>query len=76
MSEKFGDRILMTVSFSNLPSQLLLWAWCPTTMEQKRCVDEISANESVCGVEMHLMISGHHVESWRDRIVRERARKA
>ena len=66
----------MTVSFSNLPSQLLLWAWCPTTMEQKRCVDEISANESVCGVETHLMISGHHVESWRDRIVRERARKA
>jgi hypothetical protein len=73
--ERYSDRVLMTVSFSNLPSLLMLWTWCPTTIEQKRCVDDIAANENVCCVELHLMMSGHHVESWRDRIVRERARR-
>jgi len=73
LSKSFGGNIVFTTSFVNLLDIVACYAWTPTVMRHKEIVDEIRVMDGVEYVQSVLLQDGWVQETWRDRLLREKA---
>lgn len=73
LNERFGGSIIFTTSFVNSLDILGCYSWSPTVMKQKELVGGIGHMEGVDYTLSSLLQDGWVQETWRDRMVREKA---
>jgi len=76
LNERFGGSLIFTTSFVNNLDILGGYSWTPTLMRQKEIVGEIGSMEDVDQTLSTILQDGWVQETWRDRMLRERARQA
>jgi len=73
LNERFGGSLIFITSFINPLDVLGCYSWTPTVMRQKEIVDEIGCMEGVGHTLSTLLQDGWVQETWRDRLLREKA---
>ena len=73
LNRDFGGSVIFTTSFVNLPNVLACYSWTATVRRQKELVDAIGRTEGVEHVQSTLLQDGWVQETWRDRLLREKA---
>jgi DNA-binding Lrp family transcriptional regulator len=73
LNEDFGGSLIFMTSFVNPLDVLGCYSWTPTVMKQKELVAEIGRMEGVDHTLSALLQDGWVQETWRDRLLRERA---
>jgi DNA-binding Lrp family transcriptional regulator len=73
LNERFGGSLIFITSFVNSLDILGCYSWTPTLMRQKKIMDEIGQMEDVDHTLSTLLQDGWVQETWRDRLLRERA---
>jgi len=74
LNEGFGGSLIFTTSFVNNLDILGGYSWTPTLMRQKEMVDEIGRIEGVAQTLSTILQDGWVQETWRDQLLREKAR--
>jgi DNA-binding Lrp family transcriptional regulator len=73
LNESFGGSLIFITSFVNSLDILGCYSWTPTVMKQKEIMDEIGHTEGVDHTMSTLLQDGWVQETWRDRLLREKA---
>jgi len=73
LNDEFGGSLIFTTSFVNLLDVLGCYCWTPTVMRQKKMMEEIQRIEGVDQTLSSLLQDGWVQETWRDRLLREKA---
>jgi len=71
----FGLRLIQAMTYANLPEKLFCLAWAPTNAGFSEMVDRIARDEHVAAVSSHVIFKEYHLDTWRDKLVAENARK-
>ena len=72
--EKFIPHVLFAVPFSNLPNQLVAFVWTNTMKELEGLRTEIGKINGVESVVSNVLQIGYSSDTWRDRVLLERAK--
>lgn len=73
LSESFSGSLIFITSFVNSLDILGCYSWTPTVMRQKEMVREMGQTEGVEHTLSTLLQDGWVQETWRDRLLREKA---
>ncbi len=73
LNKRFGARFIMTLAHSNEPDYLCGYCWAPTVAEHNDLVGALKADEKVKGVRSGIVHNEWAFETWRDRLLKERA---
>jgi len=71
----FGLRMVQIMTYTNLPEKVFCMAWAPTNAGFSEIEDRITKHPSVATVSSHVIYKEYHLDTWRDRLVAERAAK-
>lgn len=75
LRERYGVRMIVILSFSNVTDALICMTWSPTSVKHAELLDELERDERVAQVLSNLTIAGYYFDTWRDRLVAERAER-
>ncbi len=70
---QLGPRVIWSTPMSNEPSSLTMLIWSPTPIAHQELVERLSADAGVKQVVDHLTTHYDYFETWRDKLLRERA---
>jgi len=73
LNERFGGFLIFITSFVNTLDVLGCYCWTPTVMKQKEIMSEIGRMDGVDQTLSTLLQDGWVQETWRDRVLREKA---
>ncbi len=73
LNARFGGSLIFITSFVNPLDVLGCYSWTPTVMRQKEIMEEIGRMEGVDHTLSTLLQDGWVQETWRDRMLRDRA---
>jgi Lrp/AsnC family leucine-responsive transcriptional regulator len=74
LAGELGSSLFTITTSSNLPDSLSMMSWSPTNMKHRQLVDRIGAHPAATAVRSYLAQEEHTFETWRDRLIDERAR--
>ncbi|MDW5564221.1 MAG: AsnC family transcriptional regulator [Methanomassiliicoccus sp.] len=73
LNERFGPHIILTMQYHNKPNFMTAKCWFPTMDRHSEFVSEVEGMGVVKSVNSRVIQSTHLYETWRDRVLRERA---
>ena len=76
LNERFGNNMLMLMTYSNLPDKLFFMCWAQTAVKISEMVEAVSKDKNVLGVRSYILYNAYWFDTWRDRLVAERALEA
>ena len=73
LKDAFGLSMIEIVTLTNLTDKLFCMAWATTNAGLGELVDRVTKHGSVAGVSSHVIYKEYHFDTWRDKLVAERA---
>jgi DNA-binding Lrp family transcriptional regulator len=73
MNRRFGARIILTFVHSNMLDYVCGYCWAPTVAQHQALVDTLEADETVIDVKSSIVHQEWKFETWRDKLLHERA---
>jgi DNA-binding Lrp family transcriptional regulator len=73
LNKRFGARFLMTLAHSNELDYVCGYCWAPTVAQHNDLVGSLKADDKVKDVRSGIVHSEWTFETWRDRLLKERA---
>ena len=74
LNERFGKSLIMLMTYSNLPDRLFFMCWAQTAVKISEMVEAVSKDDRVLGVRSYILYNAYWFDTWRDRLVAEKAR--
>jgi len=74
LNERFGNSMIMLMTYSNLPDKLFFMCWAQTAVRISEMVEAVSKDKNVLGVRSYVLYNAYWFDTWRDRLVAEKAR--
>jgi DNA-binding Lrp family transcriptional regulator len=76
LNERFGNSILMLMTYSNLPDRLFFMCWAQTAIRISEMVEAVSKDKNVLGVRSYILYNAYWFDTWRDKLVAEKSQGA
>jgi len=73
LNERFGNSIIMLMTYSNLPDKLFFMCWAQTAVKISEMVEAVSKDGNVLAARSYILYNAYWFDTWRDRLVAERA---
>jgi DNA-binding Lrp family transcriptional regulator len=73
LNEAYGPKVILTIQYYNRPDLVVANCWFPTMDEHVEFIRKVEMKEGVKEVDSRVIQSTHLYETWRDRVLRERA---
>ena len=73
LRDRFAQKILVEMLFSNLPNQIALFMWTNSMKEMEDLRESLSGTQGVDSVILNVLQIGYIFETWRDALVLEKA---
>ena len=73
LRDTFGLSMVEVVTLTNLSDKLFCMAWATTNTGLGELVDRVTKHPGVAGVSSHVIYREYHFDTWRDKMVAERA---
>jgi DNA-binding Lrp family transcriptional regulator len=73
--QRFGPRMFISASYSNLPSFVLCVCWTSTIGQLRDTLKELEDDPSVVSAVPNIGLASHTFRTWRDAVLEQRARK-
>ncbi len=74
LNKRFGSRIILTFIHSNMLDYVCGYCWAPTIAQHADLLDELKKEEEVVNVTSGIVHNEWSFETWRERLLKERAR--
>jgi DNA-binding Lrp family transcriptional regulator len=73
LNQRFGSRVILTFVHSNMLDYVCGYCWAPTIAKQQDFIEALKKDEGVVDVRTSMVHKEWHFETWRDRLLKERA---
>jgi hypothetical protein len=76
LNERLGARLILTFVHGNMLDYICGYCWTPTISQQKELIEAIKNDGEVVNVTSGIVQNEWEFDTWRDRLLREKAAKA
>lgn len=73
LSDKYTPNVFVTTQYYNRPDLVMAYCWFPSMGEHVEFVHDVEVMDVVKGIDSRIIQSTLFCETWRDRVLRERA---
>ncbi|HEY3420806.1 MAG TPA: winged helix-turn-helix transcriptional regulator [Methanomassiliicoccales archaeon] len=73
LNQRFGSRVILTLIHSNMLDYVCGYCWAPTIAKQQEFIEAVRGDQRVVDVRTSMVHKEWQFETWRDRLLKERA---